>query len=172
MMIVNWFNSIKVQCIVQHIKINIRYPEFDSVMWFCHFHLCQLGLWNNHDCFIPAQCFFFRLKQFPFRLKQIANSLPASHTASLLVMGDYLLKWMTLQPKTERLDGYKDRVVVSVGVGGWVFVISLELILWEQMVNGGLPRHLQSQEFTVVCVHVGRDETRKRAREIWWQEGR
>lgn len=41
-----------------------------------------------------------------------------------------------------------------VSAGGWAFVISFELIPLEQMVNGGLPRCLESQELTVACVHV------------------
>lgn len=39
-------------------------------------------------------------------------------------------------------------------VGGWVFVISFELIPWEQMVNGGLPTEEEEQE--LVCVHAAR----------------
>lgn len=41
-----------------------------------------------------------------------------------------------------------------MSVGGWAFAISFELIPREQMVNGGLPRRLESQELTVLCVHV------------------
>lgn len=33
-------------------------------------------------------------------------------------------------------------------------MISFELIPLEQMVNGGLPRCLESQELTVACVHL------------------
>lgn len=39
-------------------------------------------------------------------------------------------------------------------MGGWVFVISLELIPWEQMVNGGLPTGE-----ALVCVHTARSSS-------------
>lgn len=48
--------------------------------------------------------------------------------------------------RMEGRDGYIDRGAASAREGGWVFVISFELIPWEQMVNGGLPRCLEAQE--------------------------
>ena len=42
----------------------------------------------------------------------------------------------------------------ELGGGGGALVISLEFIPWEQMVNGGLPRCLESKELTEVCVHI------------------
>lgn len=53
-------------------------------------------------------------------------------------------------------DSYIDRQMSSEceEVGGWVFVISLELIPWEQMVNGGLPTGE-----ALVCVHAARSSS-------------
>lgn len=123
------------------------YPKLESAMSLYNyfFFLFCTVLWNT-------KWVLFSPKFLP--LQGVKPVVSLYLVLRLPMMADHILKvsqdkWkgrIDTTPRSNECEG-----------GGGALVISLGLIPWEQMVNGGLPRCLESKQ--LACVHVARSNT-------------